>query len=233
MAPRPRRIRCDRGSVSLSDSRCRLAILISGSGSNLQSFIDRVAGHELSLDIAIVFSNRLDAYGLTRAANASINTSCIEHNDYADRESFDRALALELDQHQPDLLVLAGFMRILSPWFVAHYEGRILNIHPALLPAYPGLDTHQRVLDASEKWHGSTVHFVTDELDGGPRISQGRLLVDHSESADELAKRVQTVEHQIYPEAANWFAQGRLKYRDGNAWLDDEVLAEPIVIDFE
>jgi len=233
MAPRPRRIRCDQGSVSLSDSRSRIAILISGSGSNLQSFIDRVASHELALDIAIVFSNRLDAYGLTRAANASINTSCIEPKDYADRESFDRALAHELDQHRPDLLVLAGFMRILSPWFVAHYEGKILNIHPALLPAYPGLDTHQRVLDANEKWHGSTVHFVTDELDGGPRVSQGRLLVDRSEPADELEKRVQSVEHQIYPEAANWYAQGRLKFRDGEAWLDGEILAEPVVREFD
>ncbi len=127
MAPRSSRDRRRRGTVSLSSSRCRTVILISGSGSNLQSFIDRVAGPELALDIAIVFSNRLDAYGLTRAANASVNTSCIEHNDYADRESFDRSLALELDEHQPDLLVLAGFMRILSPWFVAHYEGNILK----------------------------------------------------------------------------------------------------------
>ncbi len=217
----------------MSDSRCRTAILISGSGSNLQSFIDKIASRELALDIVTVFSNCADAYGLTRAADAGIHTCCIEHADYADRESFDQALAHELDQHQPDLLVLAGFMRILSPWFVDHYAGKILNIHPALLPAYPGLNTHQRVLDAGEKWHGSTVHFVTDELDGGPRVLQGRLPVDPGESAEQLTKRVQAVEHQIYPEAANWFAEGRLKLRDGTAWLDGKVLAEPIVREFE
>jgi len=217
----------------LSDSRCRTAILISGSGSNLQSVVDRVASRELALDIATVFSNCADAYGLTRAADAGIHTCCIEHSAYADRESFDQAPADELDQHPPDLLLLAGFMRILSPWFVDHYAGRILNIHPALLPAYPGLNTHQRVLDAGEKWHGSTVHFVTDELDGGPRVLQGRLAVDPGESAEQLARRVQAVEHQIYPEAANWFAEGRLKLRDGTARLDDEILAKPVMIDFK
>lgn len=123
-------------------------------------------------------------------------------------------------------------MRILSPWFVDHYEGRILNIHPALLPAYPGLDTHQRVLDAGETWHGSTVHFVTDELDGGPRILQGKLAVDLNETADELRARVQAVEHGIYPEAANWFGQGRLEFRNSKAWLDGEWLEEPIVSTF-
>ncbi len=216
----------------MSSSRCRTAILISGSGSNLQSFIDRVASRKLALDIATVFSSRADAYGLTRAADAGIHTCCIEHADYADRESFDQALAHELDQHQPNLLVLAGFMRILSPWFVDHYAGKILNIHPALLPAYPGLNTHQRVLDAGEKWHGSTVHFVTDELDGGPRILQGRLPVNSTESAEDLARRVQSVEHQIYPEAASWFAEGRLEFRDGTAWLDGEILTEPVVREF-
>lgn len=215
----------------MSRNRCRTAILISGSGSNLQSFIDRVASRELDLDIAIVFSNRPDAYGLTRASNAGIENHCIEHADFSDRESFDQALSHELDQQQAELLILAGYMRILSPWFVDHYEGRILNIHPALLPAYPGLDTHQRVLDAGEYWHGSTVHFVTAKLDGGPRILQGRLPVNSTESAAELAARVQALEHQIYPEAANWFAQGRLEFRDGAAILDGEVLTEPIVRD--
>ncbi len=217
----------------MSDSRCRAAILISGSGSNLQSFIDRVADRELDLDIAIVFSSRADAYGLTRAADADVKTCCIEQAAHADRESFDRALAHELDQQQPDLLVLAGFMRILSPWFVEHYEGRILNIHPALLPDYPGLDTHQRVLDAGEKWHGSTVHFVTDVLDGGPRIMQGRLPVNSDETAAELALRVQAAEHRIYPETANWYAQDRLKFRDGAAFLDGKPLTEPVIREFE
>jgi len=217
----------------VSGSRCKTAILISGSGSNLQSFIDRAAARDIDLDLAVVFSNKPEAYGLIRAKNAGINTTCIEHGDYADREDFDRAVAAKLDKWQPELLVLAGFMRILSPWFVNHYEGRVLNIHPALLPAYPGLNTHQRVLDAGEAWHGSTVHFVTKELDGGPRILQGKLPVDPGETAEELCARVQAVEHQIYPEAANWVGQGRLEFRNGEAWLDGERLDEPIVSAFE
>ncbi len=209
--------------------RCKTAILISGSGTNLQSFIDRVAEGELALDLCVVFSNRPDAYGLVRARKADIPTACIEHGDYPDRESFDRAVIEELDRWQPDLLILAGFMRILSPAFVNHYEGRILNIHPALLPKYPGLDTHQRVLDAGDEWHGSTVHFVTEELDGGPRILQGRLRVDPNESADALQHRVQSVEHQIYPEAAGLVGSGRVQFRDGQTWIDGKVADEPIV----
>ena len=210
----------------------RTAILISGSGSNLQSFIDQAATGAIGLELCIVFSNRPDAFGLTRARQAGIPTECLEHGDYPDRESFDRAVAAVLDAYDPDLIVLAGFMRILSPWFVQHYAGRVLNIHPALLPAYPGLDTHQRVLDAGEKWHGSTVHFVTEELDGGPRVLQGRIAVDPNETDDELCQRVQAVEHQIYPQAAQWFGEGRLEFRDGATWLDGEILSEPVVTDF-
>lgn len=213
-------------------SKCKTIVLISGSGTNLQAFIDQTASGDIELDLGLVFSNRPDAFGLSRAEQAGIPTACIEHGDFADRESFDRAVAATLDEHEPKLLVLAGFMRILSPWFVEHYEGRILNIHPALLPAYPGLDTHQRVLDAGERWHGSTVHFVTEELDGGPRVLQGRLAVDPNETADALCARVQAVEHRIYPEAANWFGQGRLEMRDGKAWLDNKPLEEPVVSNF-
>ena len=213
-------------------SKCRTAVLISGSGTNLQSFIDKSASGEVDLELCLVFSNRPNAYGLTRAEDAGIPTACIEHGGFDSREAFDRAVAQLLDQYAPELLVLAGFMRILSPWFVHHYEGRVLNIHPALLPAYPGLDTHQRVIDAGEKWHGSTVHFVTEELDGGPRILQGRLAIAPGETADELCARVQAVEHQIYPEAANWFGQGRLEMRDGGAWLDGKPLEEPVVSNF-
>jgi phosphoribosylglycinamide formyltransferase-1 len=210
----------------------KTAILISGSGSNLQSFIDQAASGAIDLDLGIVLSNRPDAYGLLRARAAGIPTECLEHGNYPDRETFDRAMAAILDSYDPDLIVLAGFMRIVSPWFVQHYAGRVLNIHPALLPAYPGLDTHQRVLEAGEQWHGSTVHFVTEELDGGPRILQGRLAVDPNETADELCARVQALEHQIYPLAADWFGQGRLESRDGAAWLDGERLEEPVVRDF-
>ena len=217
----------------MNKGRCRAAILISGSGSNLQSFIDQVADGRLDLDIAIVVSNRPDAFGLQRAAGAGISTLCVEHAAYDDRESFDRAIAAALDEHSVDLVILAGFMRILSPWFVKHYEGRILNIHPALLPAYPGLDTHQRVLNAGDPWHGSTVHFVTDELDGGPLVLQGRLPVTANQNAADLAARVQAVEHQIYPQAAALFANGSLRFHDGTAVLGGKTLSEPIRREFE
>jgi len=211
---------------------CRTAILISGSGTNLQAFIDAVANGDLDLDLCVVFSNKPDAFGLERAETAGIPVACIEHGDFDDRESFDRAVIAELDRYEPDLLILAGFMRILSPAFVAHYEGRILNIHPALLPKYPGLNTHQRALDAGDEWHGSTVHFVTEELDGGPCILQGRLRVDAAESADELKTRVQAVEHRIYPEAAGLVGAGRVAFRDGAAWTDGKLAPEPLVRDF-
>ncbi len=212
---------------------CKTAILISGSGTNLQAFIDRVGSGALDLELSVVFSNNPDAYGLIRARSAGIPTACIEHGLFADRDAFDRAVAAKLDEWQPDLLVLAGFMRILSPGFVTHYAGRILNIHPALLPAYPGLDTHQRVLDAGDRWHGSTVHFVTEELDGGPRILQGRLPVTAGETADQLAARVQAIEHQIYPEAAGWVGEGRVEFRDGRTWIDGVVADEPVIQVFD
>jgi phosphoribosylglycinamide formyltransferase-1 len=217
----------------LTARRCKTAILISGSGTNLQAFIDRVAESRLDLDIVVVFSNKPGAFGLTRAKNAGITAACIEHGDFETRELFDRAVAAELDQHEPELIILAGFMRILSPWFVRHYEGKVLNVHPALLPLYPGLNTHQRVLDAGDSHHGSTVHFVTEELDGGPRIVAGRLAVRAGETADELQHRVQAVEHQVYPQAAQWFGEGRVEYRDGQAWFDGNLLEEPVVIDFD
>ena len=212
---------------------CRTAILISGSGTNLQAFIDAVKAGDLALDLCLVFSNRPDAYGLERAEKAGIPTACIQHDNYPDRESFDRAVIAELDRFEPQLLILAGFMRILSPAFVDHYEGKILNIHPALLPKFPGLDTHQRVLDAGDEWHGSTVHFVTEELDGGPRILQGRLLVDPDESADDLQNRVQAIEHRIYPEAAGLVGSGRVVYGNGDALIDGKLAGEPIVRTFE
>ena len=208
---------------------CKTAILISGSGSNLQAFIDAVASGHLALEISVVFSNNASAYGLERAEQAGIPTACIQHSDFPDRESFDRAVIAELDRFEPDLLILAGFMRILTPRFVAHYCGKILNIHPALLPLYPGLNTHQRVLDAGDEWHGSTVHFVTEELDSGPRILQGRLAVIPGESAAELEKRVQAVEHQIYPKAAASVGAGKVVYRNGEAWVGGVRSDEPAV----
>jgi phosphoribosylglycinamide formyltransferase-1 len=212
--------------------RCKTAILISGSGTNLQAFIDAVGSGDLDLDLVVVFSNNPDAYGLERAEQAGIPTACIQHAEYPDRESFDLAVKAELDRFEPDLLILAGFMRILSPQFVAHYAGRIINIHPALLPLYQGLNTHQRVLDAGDEWHGSTVHFVTEELDGGPRILQGRLTVAPDETADELQKRVQAVEHQIYPMAAGWVGSGKAQFRGGETWIDGALATDPAVKSF-
>jgi phosphoribosylglycinamide formyltransferase-1 len=212
---------------------CRTAILISGSGTNLQAFIDAIASGSLDLNLCVVFSNNPDAFGLERAESAGIPTACIRHSDYPDRESFDRAVIAELDSFQPELLILAGFMRILSPAFVEHYRGRILNIHPALLPLYPGLNTHQRVLDAGDEWHGSTVHFVTEELDGGPRVLQGRLRVDPDESAESLQTRVQVIEHQIYPEAAGLVGSGRVVFHDDAALIDGQAADEPIIKTYE
>lgn len=209
-------------------SRCKTAILISGSGTNLQAFIDAVNDGRLNLDLTVVFSNNADAFGLQRATQAGIPIACVRHTDFPDRESFDAAVIADLDRFAPDLLLLAGFMRILSPVFVARYAGKILNIHPALLPLYPGLNTHQRVIDAGDDYHGSTVHFVTEKLDGGPRILQGRLAVRRGESADELAARVQAVEHQIYPQAADWVGSGRVELRNGQIWMDSKLVDEPV-----
>ena len=218
--------------MSVSTRGCRAAILISGGGTNLQAFIDAVAAKTLELDIALVLSNKADAYGLERAKKAGIPTACIDHTAFNDRESFDRAMAEQIDNADIDLIVLAGFMRILSPWFVRHYEGKVLNIHPALLPKYPGLDTHRRVLEAGDAEHGSTVHFVTEELDGGPRILAGRLQTREGESPDELMHRVQALEHVIYPRAAQLFAAGRIRFEDGRTLLDGNPLPVPLIDDF-
>ena len=209
-------------------SRTSAAVLISGSGTNLQAIIDEVAAGQLDLDLSVVLSNQPDAAGLERARKADIGVECIRHQDYPERKLFDAALIETLDKFKPELIILAGFMRILTPTFINHFSGRVLNIHPSLLPKFPGLDTHQRAIDAGEEWHGSTVHFVTEELDGGPAIIQGRVPVMPDDSAAELAARVLAVEHRIYPEAARMFAAGRLKCRDGATWLDGERLTEPL-----
>ncbi len=205
-----------------------MAILISGGGTNLQAFIDAVASGSLDIKIAVVLSNRADAYGLTRARNASIATECVQNDHYPDRAAFDEAMVSVLERHKANLLILAGFMRILGSTFVKRFEGRILNIHPALLPNYPGLNTHQRVIDAGDKWHGSTVHFVTEELDAGPMILQGRVPVLSDDTESVLSARVQALEHKIYPKAAALLASGRLELKDGESWLDGSKLHEPM-----
>lgn len=204
-----------------------VVILISGTGTNLQAIIDAAARDELPVEIRAVISNRPHAPGLERARRARIPTQVIDHSAFATRAQFDAALQSAIDALQPQLVVLAGFMRILTPDFVRHYLGRMLNIHPSLLPKYPGLNTHQRVLDAGEREHGASVHFVTGELDGGPLIAQARVPVRADDTVAGLAARVRAREHEIYPSAIRWFAQGRLALRDNSAYLDDQPLHPP------
>jgi phosphoribosylglycinamide formyltransferase-1 len=175
--------------------------------------------------IAAVISNRADAFGLQRARDAGIDACVLEHQGFADREAFDAALIELIDQYQPQLVVLAGFMRILSPFFVRHYHGRLLNIHPSLLPRYKGLHTHHRALEAGDTEHGCSVHFVTEELDGGPLVVQAVIPVQSSDTPETLAQRVYAQEHQIYPLAVRWFAEGRVRLGEHGALLDGQPLA--------
>lgn len=209
---------------SSSVQRPRVTVLISGDGSNLQSLIDAMQAGSLAIDLVRVISNRSEANGLHRADQAGIPTHCIEHKNYASREAFDADLMQIIDADQPDLLVLAGFMRILTPSFVEHYAGKIMNIHPSLLPKYPGLNTHQRALEAGDAKAGSTVHFVTSELDGGPPIIQGQVDIRDSDTAATLAQRVKAVEHIIYPIAVRWFTTGSLRQVNGQAILNNKAL---------
>ncbi|WP_295875833.1 phosphoribosylglycinamide formyltransferase [uncultured Zhongshania sp.] len=207
---------------------CKLVILLSGSGSNLQAFIDACKNQDLlhNTEISAVISNKADAFGLVRAKEAGIATACIDHKQFASREDFDEALLQKIDEFDADLIVLAGFMRILTPRFVRHYLGRLINIHPSLLPKYPGLHTHQRAIDAGDKEAGATVHFVTEELDGGPPIIQAKIPIFDGDDAATLADRVLSKEHTIYPLAAQWFAEGRLKLQNSKAVLDDKNIPE-------
>lgn len=184
-----------------------IVILISGRGSNMQAIVEaQLPGAR----IAAVIANRPDAAGLAWAAERGIATAALDHKAFARREDFDAALAAQIDAFAPDLVVLAGFMRILTPGFTQHYAGRMFNIHPSLLPAFPGLHTHQRALDAGCRLAGATVHFVTAELDHGPIVAQGVVAVADDDTADSLAAKVLRVEHQIYPQAVRWFVEGRL-----------------------
>lgn len=205
-----------------------VVILISGRGSNLQAIIDAVARGTLTVDIRAVISNRPDAAGLQRATRAGITTAVVDHTLYTDRLAFGQALQTCIDHYQPALVILAGFMRILSDDFVAHYRGRMLNIHPSLLPDFPGLHTHQRAIDAGCKLHGASVHFVTADIDGGPLVVQTRVPVRTDDNADSLAARVLEQEHHLYPQAISWFAEGRLTLdENGQALLDGAILTVP------
>jgi phosphoribosylglycinamide formyltransferase-1 len=215
-------------------SRDKLPIvaLISGNGSNLQAIVDAIQ-RGLPAEIRAVISNRAGAYGLTRAKNAGIPAEILLADDYMSREDYDRALQDKIDHYQPRLVILAGFMRILSDRFVNHYLGRLINIHPSLLPKYRGLNTHQRAIDAKEAWHGATVHFVTPELDSGPAIVQAKMPVLENDTAETLANRVLQQEHCIYPLAIRWIAEGRLEFRNNQVYLDNQLLAKPVQLTAE
>lgn len=197
-------------------------ILISGNGSNLQSIIDHA--DSIDLQISAVISNEENAYGLERAKAAGIKTYFVDPKNFSERVDFDQKLVKIIDSLNVELIVLAGFMRILSTLFIDHFYGKVLNIHPSLLPKYPGLDTHQRAINASDKQHGATVHFVTRELDGGPIISQVVVNVDSHDTETSLAKKVLKKEHILYPKVIHWYTQSRLKLINNTATLDGKIL---------
>jgi phosphoribosylglycinamide formyltransferase-1 len=209
----------------------RVVVLVSGRGSNLRAIAREAAAGRLRIALAAVLSDREDAAGLDWAASAGLHCEALSPRGFPDRESYDRALAKRVEHFRPGLIVLAGFMRILSPAFVDRFEGRMLNIHPSLLPRHRGLHTHRRVLEARETVHGASVHFVTRELDGGPVVIQARLAVRDGDDENALATRVLAQEHRIYPLAIGWFAAGRLEYLDGAGWLDGRRLERPVVVE--
>lgn len=202
----------------------RFAILISGKGSNLQAIIKAVSAGALPAEIAVVFSNQTNASGLKYAVEAGIPTVTLDHHNYSSRDEFDQAMIAELDRFQPDTVVLAGFMRILSPTFVRHYCDRLINIHPSLLPRHRGLHTHQRALAAGDSEHGCSVHFVNDELDGGPSIAQAKITVQENDTEESLSNRVRLREHELYPSVLQWRANGRLTFDSQGALLDGQPI---------
>jgi phosphoribosylglycinamide formyltransferase-1 len=202
-----------------------IVVLISGSGSNLQAILDACQAGFIAGRVSAVISNKAGVFGLTRATDAGVPALVLDHKQFADRASYDAALCEAIDQHQPDLVVLAGFMRILTPEFVAHFSGRLLNIHPSLLPKYQGLNTHQRAIDAGDSVHGCSVHFVTAELDGGPVVLQAKVPVFPEDDASAVAARVHEQEHRIYPLVVRWFCQDRLQQQADKALLDGQILS--------
>ena len=197
-----------------------VVILISGRGTNLQAIVDEVRAGKLSVELRAVISNNPDAAGLKQARAAGLHTEVVDHRAYPTRAAFEQALAQTIDRHAPKLVALAGFMRILGRDFIEHYHGRLINIHPSLLPKYPGLDTHARAIAAGEAQHGASVHFVIPNVDAGPVILQAAVPVLPNDTPETLAKRVLGEEHRIYPLAIRWFAEGRLALRDGCALRD-------------
>ena len=202
--------------------KTRCVVLISGRGSNLSAILKAAAAPDYPAEIVAVISNKADAKGLMLAQEAGVATEVVPSLGVTDREVYDQALLAAIDRHEPDLVILAGFMRILTPNFVSHYANRMINIHPSLLPSFTGMHTHQRALDAGVHVHGCTVHFVTAELDHGPMIAQAAVPVYADDDAAKLAARVLKEEHRIYPAAVRWFAEGRLKVMGQRVLLTDE-----------
>ncbi|HLU00944.1 MAG TPA: phosphoribosylglycinamide formyltransferase [Burkholderiaceae bacterium] len=196
--------------VNLQNDACRLVILISGRGSNMQTIVDTIVRESLPAQVCAVISNRADAAGLDWAAGRGLTTHVVPHRVFDSRQEFDAALAEVIDQYQPHYVLLAGFMRVLTPGFVERYEGRLINIHPSLLPSFPGLHTHQQALVDGVQWHGCTVHFVTAKLDHGPIVAQGIVPVLASDEPDALSARLLNVEHRMYAQVVRWLAQGRV-----------------------
>lgn len=209
-----------------------LVVLLSGYGSNLQAIIDAQQRGELPVEIRAVISNRPQVLGLERAAQAGIPSIVLDHTRFATRAAFDLALQEKIDALGAELVVLAGFMRILTPEFVQHYAGRMLNVHPSLLPRHRGLNTHALALAAGDTHHGASIHFVTPELDGGPVIAQARLQIKTGDTAATLAARVSALEHVLYPRVIRWYAARRLLWHSGNLLLDGQPLTAPVMVDF-
>lgn len=214
--------------MTTSADKLPVVVLISGSGSNLQALIDASRRADASFVIRAVISNRPNAKGLQRAQAAGIETRVIDHTAYPDRDSFDTELGDSIENYRPRLVVLAGFMRILTDAFVNRFEGRMLNIHPSLLPKFQGLHTHRRALEAGVSEHGASVHFVTAELDGGPVIAQARVAVESGDDEATLATRVLHREHELLPQVVDWFARDRLRMQDGRVWLDGRAIERPV-----
>jgi phosphoribosylglycinamide formyltransferase-1 len=218
-------------SAAEATRKLPIAILISGRGSNMRAIAERAAEGSLPVEVRVVVSDKADAAGLAIARAMGLHTEVLSARDFADRASFDRALAALVGRFEPKLVVLAGFMRILTTDFIAPFAGRIMNIHPSLLPKYRGLHTHRRALEACDELHGVSVHFVTEELDGGPVIIQSCIDVRAGDTEASLSARVQSQEHRIYPQAIEWFATGRLALVGDRVKLDGNELDRPVLVD--
>ncbi|NVK88318.1 MAG: phosphoribosylglycinamide formyltransferase [Gammaproteobacteria bacterium] len=207
----------------------RLVVLISGAGSNLQALIEQQQAHQ-TFEIVGVLSNRPQVQGLTRASAANIATQVVDHTQYPTREAFDAEVAKVINTWQPDWIILAGYMRIMTPQLVQQFKGKLINIHPSLLPKYPGLRTHQKALEAGDHEHGSSVHFVTEELDGGPVIAQIKTPITAQDTEQSLVERLKTLEHRLYPQVVSWLVQGQLRLQHDNVYFNDKELSTPLIV---